>query len=128
MDASALLRLYLFDGALSEGLEQVLEGASRGEVLIFVPDLLYLEAASVLTKQVRLELMPADQARGLLHEIGRLLFRSVPASELKDDALTIALEDGLTVYDAAYLALAHRERAKLLTVDSKLQKIARRCS
>ena len=128
MDASALLRLYLFDGALPEGLEQVLEGASRGEVLIFVPDLLYLEAASVLTKQVRLELMTADQARGLLHEIGRLPFRSVPASELKDDALTIALEDGLTVYDAAYHALAHRKRAKLLTVDSKLQKIARRCS
>jgi len=93
--------------------------------LIFVPDLLDLEAASVLTKQVKLRLITADQAKGLLHEIGCLPFRSVPASELKDDALTIALADGLTVYDAAYLALAHRERAKLMTVDSKLQKIAR---
>jgi len=124
LDASALLRLYLSDGVLPEGLEQVLEGASRGEVLIVVPDLLYLEAASVLTKQVRFQLLSLDQARGLLQEIGRLPLRSVPASELKMDALTIALADGLTVYDAAYLALARRERARLLTVDSKLQKAA----
>jgi len=124
LDASALLRLYLSDGVLPEGLEEVLEGACRGEVLIFVPDLLYLEAASVLCKQVRLQLISADQARGLLQEIGRLPLRAVPASELMMDALTIALADGVTVYDAAYLALARLERARLLTVDSKLQKAA----
>jgi predicted nucleic acid-binding protein len=124
LDASALLRLYLADGAWPEGLEEVLEGASRGEVVIFVPDLLYLEAASVLCKQVRLQLLSADQAKDLLHEIGRLPLRSVPASELKADALHAALAADITVYDAAYLALARRERARLFTVDLKLQKAA----
>jgi len=121
LDTSALLRLYLADGALPDGLEEVLEGASRGEVLIFVPDLLFLEAASVLCKQVRLQLLSADQAKDLLHEIGRLPLRSVPASELKADALNVALATGITVYDGAYLALARRERARLFTVDLKLQ-------
>jgi len=127
LDTSALLRFYLSDGILLDDLERTLESASRGEVLILVPDLLFLEVASVLYKQVRLELMTADEAKELLQEIGRLPLRSVSAAELKCDALVAALAEGLTVYDAAYLVLARREGAKLLTVDTKLQKVAQLC-
>ena len=124
LDASALLRWYLLDGEVSNDLDQLLERASRGELLILVPDLLFLEAASVLLKQVKQQSMSAREASDLLQEISRLPLRAVAAAELKAEAFALALTEGLSVYDAAYLALARREQARLVTVDAKLRNAA----
>jgi len=43
-------------------------------------------------------------------------------SEVINDALAIAIELNITVYDAAFLALAQKLNAKLLTLDQKLVK------
>ena len=43
-------------------------------------------------------------------------------SEVINDALSIAIELNITVYDAAFLSLAQKLNAKLLTLDQKLVK------
>ncbi len=43
-------------------------------------------------------------------------------SEVINNALTIAIELNITVYDAAFLSLAQKLNAKLLTLDQKLVK------
>jgi predicted nucleic acid-binding protein len=62
-------------------------------------------------------------------EACRLLLRTsktlVPASESRAaEALRLSLETGLTVYDAAYLALARERGADLVTWDKQLLEIS----
>jgi len=61
----------------------------------------------------------ADEAK----RVNRLLLRCcrdrlfAVESELLDSALQIASENGLTIYDAAYVAVAHRSGMTLVSVD-----------
>ena len=45
-------------------------------------------------------------------------------SGLESEVFKIAVETGLTVYDASYLALARREKLILVTEDVKLRNVA----
>ena len=53
-------------------------------------------------------------------DVLRALARPVSVDELASRACAIALAEGLTIYDALYVALADRESAILLTCDIKL--------
>jgi len=66
LDASALLRLYLANGPLPERLEAVMERGCRGEGVLLVPDLCWLEITSVLSRQISRALLTAEEAADLL--------------------------------------------------------------
>jgi predicted nucleic acid-binding protein len=127
IDASALLRLFLADGPIPVGLETAMALGGRGDAVLLVPDLCLLESASVLLKQVQRSLLRRDEAEELFEDLRRLPLRPVPSSELSAHALALALDHGLSVYDAAYLALAQRSGAALITSDHQLESAARRC-
>jgi len=78
LDTSALLRLYLADGPLLPSLEPAIQRGCRGDALLLVPDLCFLECASVLLKQVRRQLLNPDECRDHLADLLTLPFRAHP--------------------------------------------------
>ena len=127
LDASALLRLYLADGPLPASLEAVMERGCRSEGVLLIPDLCWLEMTSVLGKQVTRQLLSHEEAQALLDELQQLPLRTMATADLCATALKLSQQQGLSAYDAIYLALALRHGAVLLTADDRLGAAARRC-
>lgn len=89
----------------------------RGEQLV-APHLIDLEVASVWRRQVAAGLMPLRRADLALDDLG-----SLPLRRARHDALLPRcwqLRDNVTMYDAAYVALAEALGAPLLTADRRL--------
>ncbi len=70
--------------------------------------------------------MSRKEAESLLDVFIRLLsyLKTLDPRGLESEVFKIAVETGLTVYDASYLALAHREKLTLVTEDVKLRNVA----
>ncbi len=85
-----------------------------------VPDLAYAEIASALTQSVRARILGAGEAREILAELLALPLTAHRQSALAPASLVIALEDGLSAYDASYVALARSLGAPLVTADRRL--------
>jgi predicted nucleic acid-binding protein len=91
----------------------------RGETLA-LPELADVEVASVLRRQLRLGTLDARRAGLALDDLAALPARRVPHRPLL--ARCWELRDKLTVYDAAYVALAEALNATLLTGDTRLSR------
>jgi predicted nucleic acid-binding protein len=89
----------------------------RGERLT-VPELLDLEVASVVRRQVREGTIDARRAALALADLAALPLQRAPHRPLLTRCWE--LRDNLTIYDAAYVALAEALQASLLTGDSRL--------
>ena len=83
-----------------------------------MPELAGLEVASVLRRQVRAGAVDACRAGLALDDLAALPAQRAPHRPLL--ARCWELRDDLTVYDAAYVALAEAMRATLLTGDQRL--------
>jgi predicted nucleic acid-binding protein len=114
IDASVVLR------ALLRGSVQAV-AVIRADDLA-APALIGLETANGLAKEMRFAGLDLDEAMALLEESFALPIEIVPDSELAKDGLAIASHLGLTAYDAAYVALAERLEAPLITADRQLAK------
>ena len=115
VDASVALK-WVIPEVLSDRAERLL-GANED---LIAPDLLPIEAANALWKKtVRREISArdAEQALALLQESGLVLR---PTGPLLAPALAIAHRLDHPVYDCVYVALARRERARLVTSDRRL--------
>ena len=88
----------------------------RGEQLA-APELLDLEVASVVRGQLRARKLDLRRAQWALNDLDALPVQRAPHRPLL--ARCWQLRDNLTVYDAAYVALAEVLRADLLTGDPK---------
>jgi len=91
----------------------------RGETLA-APELLDLEVASVLRRQVRSGELPARRAELALVDLAELPLQRVPHRGLLPRCWQ--LRDNLSIYDAAYVALAESIGADLLTGDRRLSR------
>jgi predicted nucleic acid-binding protein len=89
----------------------------RGEHLA-VPELADLEVSSVLRRQVRAGALDLRRAGLALDDLAALPAQRAPHRPLL--ARCWELRDNLTVYDAAYVALAEAMQATLLTGDERL--------
>lgn len=89
----------------------------RGEHLA-MPELTDLEVASVLRRQIRAGAIDARRAGLALDDLAALPAQRAPHRPLL--ARCWELRDNLTVYDAAYVALAEAMQATLLTGDERL--------
>ena len=89
----------------------------RGERLT-APELVDLEVTSVWRRQVRDGAMDARRAALALADLTALPLRRAPHRALL--ARCWELRDNLTVYDAAYVALAEALEVTLLTGDGRL--------
>lgn len=92
---------------------------SRG-VERLVPDLFFAEIGNIAWKRVRTGELSNAQALDALQRLAIIPLATFPVSRFMDLAFEIAAGYGRTFYDSAYLALAVREDAILLTADARL--------
>jgi predicted nucleic acid-binding protein len=113
VDASALVVALSDDGPDGDLVRRRLRGESFA-----APELVDLEVVSVLRKQLAIGALDGRRAGLALTDLADLPLRRVPHLPLL--ARCWQLRDNLTVYDAAYVALAEVLDAPLVTADSRL--------
>lgn len=123
VDTSALVRLYVPDGPLPDNTEEAMELSFRGEALVLVPELAWIEAAAVLHKKQRAGFLSSDEVDEIFGAISQLPLETVGHAELVSPALHLARTHGVTVYDAVFMALARDRQADLITADARLAKV-----
>lgn len=79
-----------------------------------------MECANVLWKYARQTQTPEEEIQEALRVLLGLDIEYVAQTLLLERAITLAVERQRSVYDALYLALAHREGATLITADERL--------
>jgi predicted nucleic acid-binding protein len=116
VDASALAAL-LFGEPEAAAIAARLEGSD-----LFAPTLLDYEIASVCLKKLRRDPQRRDVMLAAFALYARMAIEIVEIDHA--DALRLAEAVGLTIYDAAYLWLARKLVAELVTLDKRLQSAA----
>ena len=124
LDASVPLKWFWPEKveALTPEALALLDRCGKNEIQIIVPDLFWVEFASVLWKAIRQGNFPKDSADAALASLKRFDFPTVPSLKLLDNAFQIASAHGPTVYDCLYVALAVQTNSQLLTADESLAK------
>lgn len=124
IDTSALIRLFIPDGEIPEGLEQLFRGVERGDNRAIAPEIILVESANVLERKINSGEITESESLELLSDILSMPIRCFPHAPLLPLAMDLAREHQLSVYDAVYLALALEQGAVLFTADRELLKIA----
>lgn len=116
LDASAAVKWFVREEG-SEQMRVLRDLIARGELHALAPDFMLVELANVLrfargltrddiVNAVKAVVVIGVELRGFLELVAR--------------AAGLALDKGLTIYDAAYAALAELEGAKFITYDREL--------
>lgn len=117
LDASVVLRWVLDDADEHPGASRMAEGLMHGRVRVMSPDALLPEIAEVLIRAIRAGRLTSDTAQRLLIELAKLSLDEASPRGLLGDSLGIALEHGMTVQSAHYVALARRTGAAFVSAD-----------
>jgi predicted nucleic acid-binding protein len=121
VDTSAVLRLFIPDGPIPDGLEKFFRGVETGYNIAIAPELLMVYANNVGIKKQRRNELSFDEAKALISLLKQMPIRYFSHHSLFNSTHKIALETGLSAYDALFLALAQERGATLFTADNKLQ-------
>lgn len=121
VDASFVLACLL-EEPHTEGSRRVLKAIEEGRLI--APILLHWEVANVLARKVsRREIDEAEAIRaGDL--LDRFAVELYPPEEEIDELVALAVDEGLSGYDAAYLRIAVARGAALATNDKDLTRAA----
>jgi len=115
VDASVLATALCDDGVDGD----TARGRLRGQDLA-APELIDLEVVSVLRRQLSVGKLDRRRARLALDDLLELPIKRAPHRFLLGRCWE--LRDNLSVYDAAYVALAEALDAALVTADARLAK------
>jgi predicted nucleic acid-binding protein len=120
IDASVGIKLYV-EEELSHEAEQLFRELTKAPAArFFVPDLFFLECANILWKYVRRFNHDPVQARKDIVSLRTLPLRTLAVADLSELSLDLALEKGVSVYDASYAVLAGSLHIPMMTADRKL--------
>lgn len=119
VDASVGVKPYLPED-LSESAKRLFRTLRVGKVDLFVPDLFYNECANIFLKYVRRFNIPSAHARKSLTNLRSLPLLSTSGSEIFTSAFNLALDHGISAYDASYVTLAQKLGVPFITADEKL--------
>jgi len=115
VDASVVIKWFVPE-IYSEEARRLL----RADHQYFAPDLLYAETSNAIWKKVRRGELSSDQGRRLVADLESIAIDTVPTRALANDAYTLAIATGCSVYDCMYLALGVRLDTKMITADERL--------
>ena len=120
IDTSALAK-YVITEEYSDLVRQIVSLHEASEIQLTAPDFLLVECANVLWKNALRTGDPIEDVIAALNNLRGTNIRLVPQEDLLEEALRIALNMEITVYDALYCALAQRENAEIITEDRRLR-------
>ena len=126
VDASALVRLFVPDGAVPDGFREFLRGVERGLNRAIAPELLVAETANVMDKKRKAGELSDQESERLLADLLAVPIRFFAHRLLIGRAFELSKEYHLTVYDTLYLSLAEEHGAVLFSADEAMLKAARR--
>jgi len=119
LDSSAIAALF-FKDPFSNAVERTLKHYNE----YYTVDFATAEVANVAWKRIILFNEDKETIKDALNDAVNFietLCHVVSTSKLYKDALNIAINTRITIYDAVFLALANALKTKLLTCDTKLK-------
>ena len=119
IDTSALVK-YVLPEQDSSVVEEIVASHHAGTINLMAPEYVLVESTNVLWKQLQRGNIQAEDAAASLQALRGLGIRLIPNAEILEDALTLAAQHGITVYDSLFCAVAVRENAQLITADNPL--------
>jgi predicted nucleic acid-binding protein len=124
VDASVLLAFYLPAEPYKTHALSLLARVAAGEIRLVVPSLARYEILNALSRCVR-GLKPGpklarEDAEEILAALASLHLEEHSVQSLEGRILEITKQHSCSAYDAAYLALAERLKARFVTGDAKL--------
>jgi predicted nucleic acid-binding protein len=124
LDASLAVSWFFADQQTAAG-QAVLDSVAREGAV--VPSLWRLEVANALQSALRRRRIDAAYRDACLADLAAFDIAVDPETDARawNATLRLAEAQGLTVYDAAYLELAHRRLLPLATLDGPLAAAAR---
>jgi len=116
LDASVAIQLVVLEE--HSDLVAAILAPHRHELI--APDLLYVECAGILWKKSRKNGLAHEDCKGRIETIRCREVKQFSCRSLSVSALGIAMECGISVYDASYVAAASLVQAPLITADLRL--------
>jgi predicted nucleic acid-binding protein len=122
VDASVGIKLFIQEDLSDQADRLFNQLAEVPGARLYVPDLFFVECANILWKYVRNYAYPPEGARRDVEDLRALALQTVSTADLIVPALDLALEFGLTAYDACYGILAQLLDLPLVTADLALSR------
>jgi predicted nucleic acid-binding protein len=92
---------------------------TSGEAL-HAPDLIWMETANIIWKRFSRRELTAIEAKALMNDVLRLPLVVLPAGDLAEAALDLALQTRQSFYDCLYIATALATEGRLITANPRL--------
>ena len=90
---------------------------ATSDVTFAAPDIILAECANVAWRRSRRDAVPRAQAQAFLKALPQWFDSLVSSATLHEEAFAMGCELDHPVYDCLYLALADRERTRMVTAD-----------
>ncbi|MEM2384933.1 MAG: type II toxin-antitoxin system VapC family toxin [Candidatus Bathyarchaeia archaeon] len=116
LDASAVIKWFIREDEYTEMCE-IRDLFIEGKLEIYIPSLLFTEFINALRYTSGIT---AGDVVKALNALKTLRLNVVNDLDLLPEAVEIAFNADITVYDAIYVALAKATKSKLITYDAKL--------
>lgn len=115
VDASVAAQLFITEDG-SDAARALADSDAR----FVAPDLVLVELANVAVKRLRRGDIPHSLAEHMVGAARSLFQDLVPAASLMGRAFELAVQHGLSAYDATYVALAEARGCDVVTADLRL--------
>jgi len=120
IDASVALKWFLTEEQ-NQGADALFEAFLTGRIELLAPEVLLLEVANALWKQVALlKLLRSEEAVSIFRDFITLPLNLRPSNPLASRALDLAIRLQHPVYDMLYCALAIENDSEFVTADNVL--------
>ena len=116
IDASVVVKWFNAE-EFSESAEYLKEKHMKAEITLVSPVMMVFEVLNALRYNPELG---ADDVKEALDDLLGIQIKLYPVEEWLSEAILLAYDRGLTVYDASYIALAGHLGCLLYTADTKL--------
>lgn len=120
IDASVALKWFLKNEKDRDKAKLLLKQFADGKIKFIVPTLWLYEIANVFKSNIAQKMMSKITAKRYLKKIKDLDIVSVDFDSVVDAALNLSVKLGISVYDAAYIALSKSQNLPFYTADQKL--------
>lgn len=121
LDASVAIHWTIpSSGPVAENAVQLLRAYVDQQVEFVVPDVFWAEVATALCKGVRQRRWRREDAEEGVADLTAYNFDTVPSQLLLPEAVPMALNFAISVYDCLYVSLALQAKSELITANEGL--------